>query len=88
MAKVETAFFLVFEALGKVEDMNNAVPDDMLDEATDKLYEAMNLLAEEMNGTVASIVRSKYPTAPKDVNEWIQQRMKEYEKEDPLDALL
>lgn len=88
MAKIETAFFLVFEALGKVEDMNNAVPDDMLDEATDKLYEAMNLLAEEMNGTVESIVRSKYPTAIKDVNEWIQKRMADYDKEDPLDALL
>ena len=54
--KNEQAIHLIFDALSNVEDMNNLVPDNLLDEAGHKLYAAMNLLAEDMKSNVGYCV--------------------------------
>ena len=77
----EQAIHLIFDALGKVETMNNMVPNDLLDEASDKLYAAMNLLAEDIQSNVGTVLKDKLKNPTGDVNKWLELRVKDWKQE-------
>ena len=77
----EQAIHLIFDALGKVETMNNMVPDDLLDEAGHKLYAAMNLLAEDIQSNVGTVLKDKLKNPTGDVNKWLELRVKDWKQE-------
>ena len=82
----EQAIQLIFEAIGKVEVMNNLVPDDLLDEANDKLYEAMNLLAEDMQSNVRTVLKDRLKNPTGDIDKWLELRVKDWQKEAPKEV--
>ena len=82
----EQAIQLIFEAIGKVEVMNNLVPDDLLDEANDKLYEAMNLLAEDMQSDVRTVLEDRLKNPTGDIDKWLELRVKDWKKEAPKEV--
>lgn len=79
----EQAIHMIFDALGKVEAMNNLVPDDLLDEAGHKLYAAMNLLAEDMQSSVGGILKLENPYG--DIDKWLKLRVQEWKDEAKTD---
>ena len=86
MESNEKAIQLIFEAIGKVEVMNNLVPDDLLDEANDKLYEAMNLLAEDMQSDVRTVLEDRLKNPTGDIGKWLELRVKDWQKEAPKEV--
>lgn len=77
----EQAIHLIFEAIGKVDTMNNLVPDDLLDEANNKLYDAMNLLAEDLQSNVSTVLKDKIKNPTGDIDKWLELRVKDWQGE-------